>query len=123
MTEQTTPGGEETVTVAENAERSRFDVLVGDELAGFSRYRDLDPDGGGDGPTQRIFFHTEIDDRFEGRGLASALTRSALTASVEQGRRIVPVCSYVKRWLEGHDDVAGHVDRVRPEHLQALRRD
>ena len=120
MTEAQSPdpqAADETVEVRENPDRHRFDILVGGRQAGFSQYTSTDenPDG------QRIFFHTVIDDAFGGRGLAGILTREALLASVADGHRIVPVCPYVARWLRGHDDVAGSVDRGRPEHLEAVR--
>lgn len=117
MTTPDSPDSPE-VTVQEDPGRHRFEVLSGEALAGFSQYLEHEEDG----TRQRIFFHTEIDDAYEGQGLASQLTRTALTDSVAAGFRIVPVCPYVKRWLGSHDDVEGHVDRVRPEHLEALRR-
>lgn len=121
MTLQNAPdpqSDEEMVEVREDPDRHRFDLLVGGREAGFSLYTvpDENPDG------QRIFHHTVIDDDFAGRGFASALTRQALLASVADGHRIVAVCPYVARWLRGHDDVAGSVDRVRREHLEAVRR-
>jgi predicted GNAT family acetyltransferase len=121
MTEQHSTeaqGADDDVEVRENPDRHRFDILVGGRQAGFSQYTSTEenPDG------QRIFFHTVIDDDFGGRGLAGVLTREALLASVADGHRIVPVCPYVARWLRGHDDVAGSVDRVRPEHLEAVRK-
>ena len=36
------------------------------------------------------------------------------------GRRVVPVCPYVKDWVDEHDDVAGEVDPAGPEHLRFL---
>ncbi|MGP9539151.1 GNAT family N-acetyltransferase [Brachybacterium sp. AOP43-C2-M15] len=121
MTEDHTPAepaAEDAVEVRDNPERHRFDILVDGRQAGFSLYTAAEesPDD------QRIFHHTVIDDAFEGRGLAGVLTREALAVSVEQGHRIVPVCAYVARWLRGHDDFADSVDRVRPTHLEAVRR-
>lgn len=55
-----------------------------------------------------------------GRGLAGVLTRGALAASVEQGKRIVPVCPCVARWVRGRDDFADSVDRVKSVHLEAV---
>lgn len=46
--------------------------------------------------------------------------REALKDTVAAGRRIVPVCPYVKDWVDEHDDVADEVDPARPEHLQFL---
>lgn len=103
--------------VRDDPDRHRFDVLVGDHRAGFSMYKDVDFTG----VTQRIFFHTLILDAFAGRGLASTLTRTALEQTVREGKRIVPVCTYVARWVEHHEEAAGHVDPVLPEHLEAIK--
>lgn len=102
--------------IRDNPEKDRFDVFVGEHHAGFSMYRDVDV---AEAP-QRIFFHTVVFDEYEGRGLASTLTRTALEQTVREGRRIVPVCPYVARWVEHHDEAAPHVDAVRPEHLAAV---
>lgn len=104
--------------IRDNPGKRRFDVFVGEHHAGFSKYRDVDVDGA-DAP-QRIFFHTVVFDEYEGRGLASTLTRTALEQTVREGRRIVAVCPYVARWVEHHEGAAAHVDAVRPEHLAAI---
>ncbi|MBP2366596.1 GNAT family N-acetyltransferase [Pseudonocardia parietis] len=63
---------------------------------------------------RRIFHHTEIGDEYGGRGLAGTLVRSALTATRDEGKRIVPVCPYVRKWVGSHDDVTDAVDPVTP---------
>ncbi|EWS79737.1 GNAT family N-acetyltransferase [Brachybacterium phenoliresistens] len=103
-------------TVRDNPAEQRFEIHVGETLAGLSAYRDLDIGS----VRQRIFFHTEVDDAFAGQGLAGILTRAALTESVARGRRIVALCPYVKRWLDSHHDVDDAVDPVGPEHLRAV---
>ena len=115
MTEQT-PSLEHP-QVRKNAER--YEIVVDDAgtVAGFTVAID---DDAADGPAQRIFPHTKVDHQYEGRGLASNLVREALKDTVAAGRRIVPVCPYVKAWVDEHDDVAGEVDPVRPEHLEFL---
>ncbi|ROS26092.1 GNAT family N-acetyltransferase [Cellulomonas sp. PhB150] len=51
------------------------------------------------------FTHTEVDERFEGQGVAGALTRFALDAVREQGdRTVAPLCPYVKGWIARHED-------------------
>ncbi|MFI7452873.1 GNAT family N-acetyltransferase [Nonomuraea sp. NPDC049714] len=102
------------VTIRDNPDMSRFDVLVEDTHAGFSVYKDF-------GEIQRIFYHTVIFDEFGGRGLAGALTRTALKTSVQAGYRIVAVCPYVKKWLSTHHDFDDATDPVSREHLRALR--
>jgi uncharacterized protein len=44
---------------------------------------------------QRVFYHTEIDEAFGGRGLATILVQEALAATRADGKRIVAVCPMV----------------------------
>lgn len=63
-----------------------------------------------------------VAEQNEAAGIATTtLERGALAATVEQGKRIVPVCPYVARWVRGHDDFAESVDRVKAVHLEAVR--
>lgn len=91
----------------------RFEIYEDDEIAGFAEY----VDHGG----QRIFHHTEIGEKFGGKGLASTLIRTALTETSNAGLRIVPVCSFVQKFLEKHDDFADDVDDVTPAVLELLK--
>jgi predicted GNAT family acetyltransferase len=120
MTESPSPDLDEPTPdraeVREDPDRSRFDVFVGEHHAGFSAYRDTETAGS----AQRIFFHTVVFDEYEGRGLASTLTRVALGRTIQDGRRIVAVCPYVARWVDNHDEADGHVDAVTPAHLELV---
>ena len=102
------------VTVRDNPDETRFDVFVHDTHAGISVYKDL-------GESQRVFYHTVVFDEFQRQGLAATLTRTALSASVQAGHRIVAVCPYVKKWLTTHHDFDDATDPVGREHLRALR--
>ncbi|BAH49652.1 GNAT family N-acetyltransferase [Rhodococcus opacus] len=112
MTSEDTTAGS-APDVRDAPEHHRFEVRVDGELAGFTEYLDHE--------NQRIFFHTEIGEQFAGRGLASALIRSALTETVGGGKRIVPICPFVARYLEKHDDFADDVDAVTPAAIEAVR--
>ncbi|ONK14745.1 GNAT family N-acetyltransferase [Streptomyces sp. MP131-18] len=85
-----------TPTVERNDARHRYEILLDGTLAGFTAYRDRDG--------QRVFHHTEIDDAFAGQGLASLLVQQALTDTRTAGKRIVPVCPYVAKYLQRHDE-------------------
>lgn len=61
----------------------------------------VDPPGAA---MERIFFHTEVDAAFAGRGLAAQLLKEALTDSVRVGRTVVPVCPLFARHLSKHGD-------------------
>ncbi|MET7648176.1 GNAT family N-acetyltransferase [Streptomyces sp. NPDC005426] len=92
--------------------KHRYVILVDDEPAGLTAYRDRED--------QRVFYHTEIDVAFAGQGLASVLVQQALTDVRASGKRIVPVCPYVAKFLKKHDEFADIVDPVTPEVLQWL---
>ncbi|WP_280425458.1 GNAT family N-acetyltransferase [Nocardia carnea] len=53
---------------------------------------------------ERIFFHTEVDEEFGGRGLAGLLVREALADSIRKHLTVVPVCPLFARHLRTHGD-------------------
>ncbi|MFF5425158.1 MULTISPECIES: GNAT family N-acetyltransferase [unclassified Streptomyces] len=99
-------------TVRRVDERHRYEILVDGARAGLTAYRDRGE--------QRVFFHTEIDDAYAGRGLAGVLVQEALTDVRAAGLRIVPVCPYVAKFLTRHEEFGDITDRVTPEMLQWL---
>ncbi|MEU6698520.1 GNAT family N-acetyltransferase [Pseudonocardia sp. NPDC046786] len=98
--------------VANEPEQHRYVITVDGVRAGFAAYVE---DGG-----RRIFHHTEIDDAFGGRGLAGTLVRAALTDTRAAGKRIVPMCPYVRRWVGSHDGFADVLDPVTPAAIQTV---
>jgi predicted GNAT family acetyltransferase len=65
---------------------------------------------------QRVFYHTEVDEAFGGRGLATVLIAEALSTTRTQGLRIVPVCPTVAAYVKKHhDDFDGAVDLPTPD--------
>lgn len=98
--------------VKRNDADSRYDITVDGALAGFSQF--LDRDG------RRIFFHTEIDADFGGRGLGTELVKEALTDTVGDGLTIVPVCPLVRAYVSKHDTFDANVSKAQPADLAAL---
>ena len=82
--------------VRDNEAGQRFEIWVDGELAGFARYQ---PQG-----SDYAFTHTEIDDRFEGQGLASTLARSVLDTMREAGAHILPYCPFMRSYVERHPE-------------------
>lgn len=82
----------------------RFSIAVDGQKVGFTEYADRDG--------QRIFPHTEVEDTFEGRGLATILIGEALQATRDAGLRIVPVCPMVAAFVKKHDEFTDVVDPV-----------
>ncbi|MGW4823860.1 GNAT family N-acetyltransferase [Streptomyces sp. NPDC004227] len=102
-----------TVPTVQRADaKHRYEILVDGKRAGLTAYRDRGE--------QRVFYHTEIDDAFAGQGLASRLVQEALTDVRESGKRIVPVCPYVAKFLKRHEEFADITDPVTPDVLQWL---
>jgi predicted GNAT family acetyltransferase len=91
---------------------NRYEIRIGGELAGFTEFRDRDD--------QRVFFHTEIAEAFQGKGLSSVLIEQALTHTRKDSKRIVPVCPAVARYLAKHDGFADITDPVRNDVLTWL---
>ena len=85
-----------------DAEHSRYVLAEDGQVAARTEYQDRH---------DRLFFtHTEVDAAFEGNGLAGQLVRQALDDVRRLGRKIVPLCSYVRGWIERHPDYDNLVD-------------
>ncbi|MFD2793879.1 GNAT family N-acetyltransferase [Promicromonospora vindobonensis] len=82
------------VTVADNPEESRFEVSVDGTLAGFAAY---EIDSG-----SVVFVHTEVFEEYGGQGLAGRLAKEALGMVREAGGTIVPMCPYIRSYVEKH---------------------
>jgi predicted GNAT family acetyltransferase len=95
--------------------RRRYEILVDGRRAGLTAYRDRGE--------QRVFFHTEVDDAFAGQGLAAQLVQQALVDVRQSGKRIVPVCPYVAKFLKKHAEFADITDPVTPDVLRWLERE
>lgn len=92
---------------------NRFEIYAGDAIAGFAEYVDHD--------RQRIFHHTEIGAKFSGKGMAGKLIQAALTETSNAGLRIVPVCPFVAKFIDKHDEFAADTDEVTPAVLELLQ--
>ena len=93
--------------------RSRYEVTVDGELAGFAEYRRVE------GAT--VFTHTEVFDAYEGKGVGSALARGALDDVRARGRRLVALCPFIGAYLESHGEYADLVDAELTARLKARR--
>ncbi|CDP86816.1 acetyltransferase [Mycolicibacterium farcinogenes] len=94
-------------------EARHYEITVDGEHAGLAAYTDS-----GD---QRIFYHTEIDDKFGGQGLAGELVSAALTDARAAGKRLVAVCPYVAKYVQKHHDFDDALDPVTPEAVAAAQ--
>ena len=100
-----------TYTVVHNASQERYEIHIGEEVAGFTEAHPQDdgpplagasvPAGGA--PTV-LFNHTIVFDAFEGQGLASKLVAGAFDDLRERGLKAVVTCPYILAWLPKHPD-------------------
>ncbi|GAA4481483.1 GNAT family N-acetyltransferase [Rhodococcus olei] len=102
---------ESTPTVRDAGDR--YEIVVDGAVAGLTQYLDHGE--------QRIFFHTEVGERYEGQGLASILVHDALTDTVARGKRIVPICPYVAKYVRRHHDFDDNLDPVTPDAIAAVQ--
>jgi predicted GNAT family acetyltransferase len=87
----------EQVVVTRNEDEHRWEARVGGELAGFAAYQLTDE--------LVVFTHTEVDSAFEGKGVGGALARSALDEVAAEGtRKVMPLCPFIKAWIQRHPD-------------------
>jgi uncharacterized protein len=84
--------------VADNPERSQFEIRADGEILGFAQYR-LD-----DGVI--AFTHTETLRPFRGQGVAGQLIQSSLDSARERHLDVLPYCSFVREWIADHPDYA-----------------
>ena len=90
--------------VVNNEAGHRYEVWLGEALAGVSQYT-LDDNLDDTGNVGLITFtHTQVADAYEGKGVASALIRGALD-DVRAGasRRVRPLCSFVEAFIQRHE--------------------
>lgn len=87
--------------VVRNDEKNRYDIFLGEELAGFAEYveRDNDTD----------FVHTEIDGAFAGKGLGGVLAEQAIEDVIARGRTITAHCPFIRGYLDKHPEYDAHV--------------
>jgi predicted GNAT family acetyltransferase len=53
-----------------------------------------------------MLVHSEVPQQLEGRGIASALVKAAFNYAADKGMDVLPVCSYVRSWVQRHPEVA-----------------
>jgi len=51
-----------------------------------------------------VFTHTVVPPELRGRGIAEKLVRAALADARAAGRKVVPACSYVAKFIERHQE-------------------
>ncbi len=99
-------GAEATVSAADG----KYTIAVDGETVGLAAFADRD--------NQRVFYHTEVDEEFGGRGLASIVIGEGLAATRADGKRIVAVCPTVADFIKKHPEFDDITDKATPDILR-----
>ncbi len=83
-----------------NPHKHRFEARVKDELAGHLTYR-MDDD-------TMVLVSTQVDPKFEGKGVGSSLVRFAFESAQESGdTKVKPLCPFTVTWAQRHPEYSG----------------
>jgi predicted GNAT family acetyltransferase len=83
--------------VKDNPDKSQFELIVDGHTA-LAAYRMK--------PGIITFTHTEVPKELGGRGIGSQLAQGALAQARERGLRVVPLCPFIKAYIEKHPEYA-----------------
>jgi uncharacterized protein len=81
--------------VINNAAEHRYELEVDGRLA-IAAYRLR--------PGRITFTHTEVPEALAGRGIGTRLVKAALDDARAQGLKVVPVCPFVKHYMDTHPE-------------------
>ena len=84
-------------SITDNEERSRFELRLDGELAGW-----LDHRPAGD---STILDHTEVVEGHQGQGLGAVLVRHALQAVRAQGKTAIATCPFAASSIDRHPEL------------------
>lgn len=85
-----------------NEAAHRFEIRDGTDVAVLEyRFRTGD---------HLVLVHTGVPQRLEGKGIAALLARTALEYAREHQLRVVPLCSFVRAYLQRHPEYTDLVD-------------
>lgn len=86
------------IQVGDNPAKRRYEVLVDGAVAGYVFYQQRED--------ALVLIHTEVGEEFEGKGVGSRLAAGTLDDVRARGLRIVPVCPFIKSYIERHPEYA-----------------
>lgn len=91
------------VTITDNKDHHRYEAHLGHEMAGVLTYKIQDG--------VAILPHTEVQPRFEGRGIGGQLAKHALDEARANGMKVAPWCPFIDAYIEKNPEYADLVTR------------
>jgi uncharacterized protein len=82
--------------VNDRPDTHRFQITADGEVAGYAAYRLREG--------AITFTHTEIDRRYEGKGLGSRLARAVLDEARSRGLRVYAQCPFIAGYIDKHPE-------------------
>ncbi|KGK85655.1 N-acetyltransferase [Pseudomonas stutzeri] len=89
-------------SVRHDAAQQRYELLVEGQSLGVAEYSEQG--------ARMVFTHTEVDPSLSGQGLGSVLAKGALDDARRRGKRVVPQCEFIARYIERHEEWQDLVD-------------
>jgi hypothetical protein len=99
------------VAVTDNKAQLRYEAHIDGERVGLATYL-LQGD-------QVAFNHVEVDPKWEGQGVGSALARGALDDTIARGKVITPQCPFVVDFVSRNPAYLPNVDAALREEIES----
>ena len=91
------------MTVRDNPEELRYEIEEDGDVRGFIQYRR--------GVGSITLVHTDVDPKWEGLGVGSALVQGALDDIRARGLKVRPLCPFVAAYIRRHPEYEEIVQR------------
>ena len=95
----------EPIIVDNNTDKQQYEAKLNGKVVAFAEYRPIGQ--------SVMFTHTEVNEDLEGKGVAGQLIRFALEDTKAQGLTAIPMCPFVKIFIQRHKEF---IDVVHPSH-------
>lgn len=82
------------LVIADNPTAQRYEARLDGRVVGFSEYRQV--------RGRMVFFHTEVDEAFEGKGIGSRLVQGTLDDIRARALKIAVKCPFIAAYLKRH---------------------
>lgn len=83
--------------IINNTNNSRIEAKLDSEIIGLIDY-ELSDD------KIMIVPHTEVNTKYEGQGIAGAMTKELLEFAEASGYKVLPICPYTKTYIDRHPE-------------------
>jgi uncharacterized protein len=93
------------IVIENNTDKQQYEAKLDGKVVAFAEYRPIG--------TSLMFTHTEVNEDLEGKGVGGQLIRFALEDTKTQSMTVIPMCPFVKLFIQRHKEF---IDVVHPSH-------